>query len=202
MPTGYTADLHDGKDVTFPEFALQCARAFGALILLRDSPETPIPERFEPETYHRDALDRTRREIAEVEAWDDATATQRVNADHARAVAAYLQEADKRTAMRSRYELMLAQVETWVPPTAEHQGLKDFMVEQLKESIKFDCADLGDYWKPPQPITGSAFKAQELARLRRDEARHAEEYAADVERAEKRTAWVSALRDSLAGSLT
>lgn len=32
MPTGYTAKIHDGGSRTFPEFALECARAFGALI--------------------------------------------------------------------------------------------------------------------------------------------------------------------------
>jgi len=36
MPTGYTADLNDGKQVTFQEFTMKCARAFGALIEMRD----------------------------------------------------------------------------------------------------------------------------------------------------------------------
>lgn len=49
MPTGYTADLHDGKDVTFDQFVKQCARGMGALVTLRDAPwDAPLPERFEP----------------------------------------------------------------------------------------------------------------------------------------------------------
>ena len=53
MPTGYTLELYDGKDITFEEFVLKCARAFGALINMRDEPrDAPIPERFEPSYYH------------------------------------------------------------------------------------------------------------------------------------------------------
>jgi hypothetical protein len=38
-----------------------------------------------------------------------------------------------------RYSAMLAKVATWVPPTPDHAGLKEFMVNQLAESIDFDC---------------------------------------------------------------
>ena len=36
MPTGYTSDLYEGKNISFTEFALQCSRAFGATIDQRD----------------------------------------------------------------------------------------------------------------------------------------------------------------------
>jgi hypothetical protein len=49
MPTGYTAPIADG--MTFEQFALGCARAFGALVTMRDEPsDAPIPERLEPDT--------------------------------------------------------------------------------------------------------------------------------------------------------
>lgn len=52
MPTGYTADLME-KGMEFKPFVLQCARAFGALITMRDdSLDAPIPEKFEPDDYH------------------------------------------------------------------------------------------------------------------------------------------------------
>lgn len=45
MPTGYTAAIKYG--ITFKEFALDCARNFGACISMRDEPrETPIPDEF------------------------------------------------------------------------------------------------------------------------------------------------------------
>ena len=36
MPTGYTAEILNGEIKTFPEFAKKCARAFGAMIHMRD----------------------------------------------------------------------------------------------------------------------------------------------------------------------
>ena len=51
MPTGYTAKIADGQ--TFEEFILSCARAFGALVEMRDEPaDAPIPEEFKPSAYH------------------------------------------------------------------------------------------------------------------------------------------------------
>jgi len=50
MPTGYTCQVQDGMITEFKEFALLCARNFGACITLRDEPLSPdIPE-FEVST--------------------------------------------------------------------------------------------------------------------------------------------------------
>jgi len=40
MPSGFTSDIYDGKKITFKDFTLKCARAFGACIHLRDDPIT------------------------------------------------------------------------------------------------------------------------------------------------------------------
>jgi hypothetical protein len=56
MPTGYTAKLME-EGQSFPEFAMRCARNFGALIMMRDeSLDVPIPEQFEPSDYYRKKL--------------------------------------------------------------------------------------------------------------------------------------------------
>ena len=58
MPTGYTSDIYDGKDISFREYALKCARNFGAYVEMRDSSlDTEMPTEFEPSTYYRDKLD-------------------------------------------------------------------------------------------------------------------------------------------------
>lgn len=48
MPTGYTADIKDG--ISFETYAMNCARAFGACVSLRDKPSggKVIPDAFEP----------------------------------------------------------------------------------------------------------------------------------------------------------
>lgn len=54
MPTGYTHKIKDG--MTFKEYALRCARNFGALMDMRDDPmDAPIPI-FTPSGYHEEKL--------------------------------------------------------------------------------------------------------------------------------------------------
>src|SRR5688572_14375055 len=56
MPTGYTSTLME-KGQSFPEFTMLCARAFGALIEMRDeSLDATIPEKFEPSDYYTDRI--------------------------------------------------------------------------------------------------------------------------------------------------
>lgn len=62
MPTGYTAAIADGID--FKTYALSCARAFGALVEMRDEPaNAPIPEEFKPSSYYVTSLASAREEV-------------------------------------------------------------------------------------------------------------------------------------------
>ena len=115
-----------------------------------------------------------------------------------RAQREYEESLAKRAAMRERYEAMLVQVKAWTPPTSEHQGLKDFMAKQLEESIDFDCGT--DCLTVPERLTGAAYKEQRLHSARRNASYHTEHGEADKKRAEERTAWVRALRQSLTES--
>lgn len=65
MPTGYTANIKNG--ITFEEFALDCARNFGALIIMRDEPkDAPIPEQFEASKHHEEATSKYLEELNQV----------------------------------------------------------------------------------------------------------------------------------------
>jgi hypothetical protein len=195
MPTGYTADLHDGKDVSFPEFVMRCARAFGALVTMRDEPmDASIPDEFKPSNWHIEQLEEARRRLAEIESWDDARAEAEAEKAYQEALRYREDTLVRNAAIRQRYENMLAQVKGWAPPTPDHQGLKDFMIQQLESSIDFDCKyDPGE----PERLSGSEYKAQQIADTQRDIDYHTEEHAKEVERAKQRTDWIRALRDSL-----
>jgi hypothetical protein len=198
MPTGYTEKIKDG--ITFEQFALGCARAFGALVTMRDEPaNAPIPERFEPFDYHQKALEKAHGQLSAVSAMTVAelsdAAKKQYEADRDR----FLKLIAEKNVQRASYDAMLAQVNAWMPPTDDHQGLKDFMVEQISRSIDFDCA--GDYYeselKKVKQMTADEYKADLVQRLHRDLQYHDAEHRKEVERAASRTAWVKALRESL-----
>lgn len=193
MPTGYTYEVVDGKVTDFPTFALKCARAFGACIMMRDDPmDAPIPEEFNPGTYYAERLASAREKLATLRAM---TAEQ---AD-AQAAAAYEQgckSADEYDAKQAeqdrRLDAMLAEVEKWTPPTAEHVEMKSFMVQQLTISKN------GDYRASrPKKMTGQEWLEAETKEAFRQVGYHAEEQAKEEERAKARTAWIAALRQSL-----
>ncbi len=196
MPTGYTSDLYDGKEQSFPAFAMECARAFGALILMRDEARgATIPDEFQPSDYHKTHAATARDDWAIYTAMSLDVALETSRVEYEKYWEARRDSEHKRDAMRGRYEAMLAEVEDWMPPTPDHAGLKKFMREQLQESIKFDCGSMEYYPKPP-PL-GEEWRAAKIARAEKDITYHDAEYAEEVERARERSDWVRALRNSL-----
>lgn len=195
MPTGYTSELYDGKEQSFHEFVLSCARNFGALIEMRDEPlDAPIPDAFTPSDYHVTALAKAQAEYDRLIGMSDDEATVEANRLADEWDAKLADQEATRVARKARYEAMLSDVQAWRPPTSEHKGLKDFMIEQLTESIRFDCST---YEYPSPTRDGGDWRYEALAKARRDIEYHTVEHAKDVFRAAERTAWVRALRESL-----
>lgn len=196
MPTGYTAAIKDG--ITFKQYALSCARAFGALILMRDeSHDAPIPERFEPTDYHLNALTDARADLFRLEQMSDDEAEQeasRVYQEGLTRTEKYIAEANE---LRVKYEAMLIQARSYRPPTLDHKSYAAFMVEQIESSIKNDCDT--SYWTDHRPVpqSGAEYRRNALAEARRQIAYHTAEHAKEVERTNTRNAWIKALRDSL-----
>jgi hypothetical protein len=196
MPTGYTAAVQDGEITEFSEFAMSCARAFGACITMRDDPaDAPIPEAFEPSSYHAKALEVAQAELAALEAMTEAEQEAAARAAYEIEARAWDEYEDKKFQSRLRYVAMLEKVQAWSAPTPGHVEFKNFMIEQLQESIDFDCHRTSS--KRPEPVETKAWLAEKRASLNRDIAFCANEQAEEIERARKRTEWVQALRNSL-----
>ena len=199
MPTGHTANLYDGKPQTFTDFAMACARSFGALASLRDhAPDAVIPERFEPDPWAGSRLANAKRTLAALEArtpdeWfaDLQESNERLAATNRDAQ----QEAHQR---RRRYQEMLDQVDAWVPPSSEHQQLQTFMRAQLEDSIRYDCtaADgLGVTSRVRLSVEG--YRDEQLGAARAELTRATATWGDAIARANQRTWWVQQLRASL-----
>lgn len=196
MPTGYTADIKDGID--FKTYAMNCARAFGACVSLRDSPGGGelIPDRFEVSDYHLKAIEKARSELAALEAMTPdelEEATNRAwNEDETKRLA-YLEDKYKQL---KAYGNMLEKVTAWTPPTPDHADLKEFMRTQIEQSINFDCGS--NYHNAPTVrLTGGEWAGKQHTRIISDIQYHEREYAAEKDRVAIRNEWIRALRDSL-----
>ncbi len=146
MPTGYTAAVQDGAD--FQQFVWICARQFGAFILERDTPLGKTPKmHFEVENYYFEAVEKADKELAEFIALTAEGLKQLYNIEMDAVSEQRKTEAENREKTKLAYELVLDKAIKWEAPSSEHRGLKDFMIQQLTESIKFDCSDMGEYYK-------------------------------------------------------
>lgn len=199
MPTSYTDAIKDG--ITFGQFALGCARAFGALVLMRDdSSDTPIPQKFEVSEYHEKKIESLRLEITEIEQAGDSELEKQMQEERDAERIRLLNSIKKEKSLRAKYDAMLVSAKEWTPPTSEHKGLKTFMIEQIESSIKWDCE--GDWAQEgldrlKETVSVTSYRAQELAKLTKSVAYHTNEHEKEVERTAGRNEWVSALRGSL-----
>ena len=125
MATVYTYKVRNGEISSFKEFVLECAehgrKSIAYLHQSCEYHENEIRARAD-EVKRIGALSAEQRQAeadaAEIEARAFAEQRRQEDADGAR-----------------RYDLMLAHARNWVPPTPEHQKLKEFMVSQLEMSL-------------------------------------------------------------------
>ena len=192
MPTGYTAAVCDGKITEFKDFALSCARAFGALITMRDDPmDAPIPNEFKPSTFNADRLTEAKARLHDLQAMTPEQAEHAAFRDFEERKA-HADEANARyDAENERIDAMLEKVNSWEPPTEDHREMKSFMIQQLTISKSDYRAE------QPERLNGAAWLAREAATAARDVGYHTKAQLEENERATKRTAWIRDLRASL-----
>lgn len=194
MATGYTYPVKEGKITTLRDFALDCSRAFGANVMMRDEPrDAPIRE-YQPSTFYRDALEKAKADLFDAERMTLAAAERAAATAHAAEVERVAKYRAEQATELARYHAMLAEVEAWTPPTSDHEGLKKFMREQLAESIKFDSYTHAD----PVKLDGATYRQQALDDARRCVKRYAEEWEKEQQRTRERNEWNRALVASLA----
>lgn len=140
MPTGYTAGIENGKIKTFKDFALLCSRAY--ISHMRDEDlDTPYYPKT-PSIYYKESLEEAKQQLEVTKNLTDEevriTALDIMDDTCAR----YKGYIDKADAFRKKLEAILVDAENYVPPTNKHIHIKEFMIQQLKSTIKHDGSPL------------------------------------------------------------
>lgn len=179
---------------------MSCARAFGALIDMRDEPaNAEIPESFKASTYHTERIEKDRAELAELLAMNPDSAAEKARDAHEKSVAYHTEAIEERNELKSKYEAMLAEVANYASPSPDHDNLKEFMANQIKDSIKFDCG--GDYHEraiaEAVALSGPEWIAAEKKRLEESIEYHLKHHQDEIKRVSDRNEWVQKLLESL-----
>jgi hypothetical protein len=112
MPTGYTNKIYNGDKVTFPEYALTCARAFDALVMMRDDDnDAEIPNEFKPSLYSAGKIAEARK-LGIAFAKHTEAVWERLNeAAYQAESAQYKNEVRKNDGREKRYRAMMKEVQ-------------------------------------------------------------------------------------------
>lgn len=194
MPTGYTATLM-AKGQDFRSFVLTCARGMGACVMQRDDPMDQPPAKQKPSDYHSKAITEASAKLAKLKSMTPEQQRAYGEDLRAKAIASARQGHIEAQEQQARLDRMAAQVKAWSPPTDDHQGLKDFMLEQIQVSSSGDWA--AKYVKEKEDKSPEAYFVDALSSAARDIKYHAAEHAKEMERTEGRNEWIEQLYKSL-----
>lgn len=198
MPTGYTHDI--AKGISFKQYAMGCARAFGALIAMRDDPhDAEIPESFEPDNYHLRWAEEARARLAVLEAMTPEQKNAAARVAYEEELASRERMIQEATELRLKYRAMLDKVVQWVPPSDEFVRLKEFMMTQIHVSIENDCTSVISYYSRDVPMMkpSQQWWQEQVDRERSSIARYEQGHQEEIKRVEKRNLWIRQLRESL-----
>lgn len=193
MPTGYTAMIEEGDGCTFEEFVWLCARNFGALVLMRDHPlGARVPEKFEPSDYNAKRMEEARAELRRLDEMTPTEIDAAIKAEREEIIAVNTKYALEHRRKKERYEAMRRCVEKWKPPSPDHQGLKEFMLDQIRISM-----DDRPYQRELPECDPTAWLAGKKQEAQRSLAYHTTAHAEEIERTNGRNLWVQQLRESV-----
>jgi hypothetical protein len=194
MPTGYTAKLvSEGQ--TFNEFVLTCARAFGACVMMRDNnpDELPTPDAVATDYSHYESrlsalYSQLKSLLKMTKAEQQVYGETKLKEERER----HEQREARRLLENSRIEEMVGFVNLWIPPTQEHQQLKEFMLQQLEVSQTFNYALPLELMSPEEYYRNAVSETRENIRDAQ------ESLTKERERSAARVRWVRELYSSLA----
>jgi len=198
MPTGYTIDI--AKGISFKQFALNCARAFGYCIEMRGEPfDKPIPDKFKPSTYHEKEIVKIKKELGKIEKIPLKKLNKLAKREYDQEITKIQQSLKEKNELHAKYSAMLDKVNAYQPPSPDHIEFKKFMTNQIRQSMEFDCKTI--YWinqlDKIKLLSGEQWQVKEIARLVRKLEYHLKGNQAEIDRTNDSNLWIKQLRESL-----
>jgi len=136
MPSGLTSAIYDGSDLSLASYAWRCAAQLFY--------HAEIPSEQDDEEQLRWPRERLEESMEELSWWKGASVEEILEKQrllNEGAQRQFEQDVVKQRELRERYMTFRAQVESWEPPTKDHEEFKGLMLRMLDESIKHDCRE-------------------------------------------------------------
>jgi len=206
MPTKYTEMFsldrdNDGKDYTFEDYVLRCAKKFILITKTKGYPiDEPFPDIFYPNEEYLNKLEETvkeRRRIMEIDFEELYKERGRDLEDRRKR---YSKELSHATAQEHRYNDILTIINNWNVPGSSYYDLKEFMMDELKYSLKIDVkkpVDCTNEIEYELNMSIEDYKNYLLTRLSDEIIKYEEAWQEEIERVKKANEWLKTLRLSI-----
>lgn len=199
--TGYTSQLIE-RNLDFKQFALVCARAFGAFVEIRDEPlSSPLPDKITSDvSYEEERLSETKESLKRLTKMNK---RQRIKYIKDKDVEYYnfiQNELVKDAKLIRQLTPVLIDAEKWEAPTSEHDGLKQFILSQLRGELESANWSFDYYIKALNETKNTNYLERFndiLTRLKEDVERYDETIKDIIDRTENKNTWYQDLVSSL-----
>lgn len=203
MPTGYTHYVINGDVDNLKDFAKLCMRAFGATIHMREESLDVDYEPPTPSDYHEKALKGKREELIKIKEQSDESIIQEIR-DNWIDREVYLNEQVEETKKTAeKLKTLIEEVTNWTPPSDDHIELKNFMLQQLNDTLKQDGST--SYYEQElnhlnvqkkEPINPTESRENRIRDIEKDIVYHEEKQQEENDRCNERIEWVETLLNS------
>lgn len=194
MSTGYTHRVESGEITTLREFALRCSCAFLGEMRAVNREK---PARFAtPDPYYENSVREAEHRLRRVETMTDEECAAKARVDYDAEIERNREYVQRHEIESARFEAMIEKVTAWSPPQ-EFESLKEFMLEQLIESVKWTKSLLSDSRRAPILRSVEEWRKAELEDARQSLEDAREYHENEVKGVAKRNEWVGLLFDSL-----
>jgi len=186
MPTGYTSGVQNGKITTFEQYAIGCMRAF--LVDMKESGLSDPIEAIEPSDYHSKEFWRCSNQLADIRDMTDEQIELALKAETELAEKEIADRKAGKTRELERYSAMMSIAKSYIAPTKEHSKFRQFMIEQLGDSIEHDCRMTELIY--PKAKTPAEWREGRIEYLMREMSYHYEKNLEEIKHCAERNEWV------------
>ena len=199
MPSGYTEGILSGTINDLNDFIWMCARGFGAFITQKDNIDEPPILKEKPNPYYKNKIKQL---LKKQQKYNEYTDDDWQN-EYLKYIEDQLKDIDdnikEKIESKEKYENILNQVKEWIPPNENFHKLKSFMINQIEESIDFDC-DTSFWQERKNKISNlklEQYKRNVLNDINESLISNKEYYDEEVQRVKERNQWKQQLIESI-----
>lgn len=199
MPSGYTEGILSGTINDLNDFIWMCARGFGAFITQKDNIDEPPILKEKPNPYYKNKIKQLLNEQQKYNEYTDNDWQK----EYFKYIEDQLKDIDnnikEKIESKEKYENILNQVKEWIPPNENFHKLKSFMINQIEESIDFDC-DTSFWQERKNKISNlklEQYKRNVLNDINESLILNKEYYDEEVQRVKERNQWKQQLIESI-----